>query len=124
MRAFFIAICILVVLCVGLFGYSAVLKSESESLLEKTDAVRRAADNNEEIGPSVEALSEKWEEIAPRLALLASHGTLDEIMLSVARAEAYADNGEKPELMAEIYSLEKLFSHIFEKEALVIYNIF
>ena len=126
MRAYYAAICILVLLCGGLFGYGAFLKTESSSLLEKTEAVRRAAaaDDAVKTEESVRALSDKWEEVSPRLALLTSHETLDEIMLSVARATAYAENKEKPELMAEIYGLEKLFAHIFDKEALVIYNIF
>ncbi len=126
MRAYYAAICILVLLCGGLFGYAALLKTESASLIEKTDAVRHAAAEDDAVKTeeSVRALRDKWEEVSPRLALLTSHETLDEIMLSVARAVAYAENREKPELMAEIYALERLFSHIFEKEALVIYNIF
>lgn len=126
MRTFIIAILLVVVVLFGLFYYTHSLTDASESMLQKTEALRLATIGTdwENTKTAARTLKEDWQESSKRLATILEHEELDEIMLAAARAVAFAENEERPELLAEVYGLRELFEHISAKEALTIHNIF
>lgn len=126
MRTFIVAILLIVLVLGGLVTYANLLFDTRDAMLQKTEILRLAAQNADwqRAADAAHALKDDWQKTAKKLALLVEHIELDEIMLATARATAYAENREGPELLAEVYSLEELFEHIAAKEALTIYNIF
>ena len=117
---------LMLVLLLGFFLYDHALRSDADTLLSHTDALRRAAENDDWDGAAgaLRDLNETWNSASEQLAFFTEHAELDEIMLKKASITAYVRCREKPELLAEIGALEELLAHIPKKEELTLDNIF
>ena len=125
MRTCSIALVIFLLLFGSFFLYDSTLKKESATMLEVAEKLHNAADaeNWEDVKKAVDNLEKAWEKTSPRLAAIAEHDILHEIMLETMSARAFAENYEKPELLASVMHLEALFRHIAEQEELSLENI-
>lgn len=109
----------------GLYSYNYLEKTTNTLVLKTVSLEKNARSQNwEQTQKSFDSLNSSWNKVNSKWAMLIDHQELDKINISISRIREYISTRHIPGLMAELAELQLLLTHIPEKEALNLNNMF
>ncbi|WP_202708979.1 DUF4363 family protein [Sporosalibacterium faouarense] len=125
MRALIISI--ILILLIGI-GWLLVLDSVTEStdfFIDSLEKLSEDINNNnwESANNQFQKIEKKWNEIRDNWSVLLDHHEIDNIDLSMSKANQYVKSKSDVLSLGEIETLKKLFGIVKENESLTLTNI-
>ncbi|MTI47361.1 MAG: DUF4363 family protein [Firmicutes bacterium] len=125
MRALIISI--ILILLIGI-GWLFVLDSVTEStdfFIDSLEKLSEDINNNnwESANNQFQKIEKKWNEIRDNWSVLLDHHEIDNIDLSMSKANQYVKSKSDVLSLGEIETLKKLFGIVKENESLTLTNI-
>jgi len=121
-----IAAALIFILLLG-FGITAgyYIDNTAASLMNGTSAVEQSIQVRKwsEAKEEFSRLNTSWNKISPKWMVLIDHQELDNINMTMARAEEFMKTRYVPGAMSELAQLKLLFKHIPENESVNLKNI-
>ncbi|MBQ2932274.1 MAG: DUF4363 family protein [Clostridia bacterium] len=119
------AIIILLVMCIFIGVHSFLMNKMGKSLGAKNDEVFRlaSAENWETVRFKLEGIRQEWEKYSIWASLTISTEDIEQLEISLAQAEAFADLEEKTNFFGEFIMFSKLVNHIPHREGFHIEEI-
>ena len=125
MKVFIAAIIIFIFLVgFGTFAYYYV-DNTANHLVTKASAVEKSAEARDwaQAEKQFGAFHTSWNRTSSKWTVMLDHQELDNINITISRAEEFLKTRHLPELMSEMAELKMLLKHIPEKEALNLKNV-
>lgn len=118
MKIFRAAIIILLVMCIFIGAHSFLMNKMGKSLGAKNDEVFKlaSAENWKTVRLKLDGIRQEWEKYSIWASLTISTEDIEQLEISLAQAEAFADLEEKTNFFGEFIMFSKLVNHIPHRE--------
>lgn len=126
MRTFIIVIFLTLAFFVGWYFVHESIDQHTSSLIKQMDNISQTIreENWNMVSLEFDRMMDNWIKIRKLLSVLLDHHKIDNIDLTMARADQYIQTQNLPLSLGEIEALKKLFSIVKESEAITLTNIF
>ncbi len=119
------ALLLVLIIGSGMLTHRSIERSSQglQAHIDRIDAGAKSEDW-QMVNSQLYHLRKKWQQTEKFWAMVIDHAEIDSISMALSRLENYAASGNKALVMGEVANLKKTISHIPEKEAFKLKNIF
>lgn len=115
---------VIIVLVAGL-GSMFFLNNSASDLADKLQITLDAVNQEDwqEAKTTLQDCLNSWQDLQPRWNALINHKEVDDIQMTLVRAQQYVANEEKASALAELAAAKELIKHVPKKESPAWHNI-
>lgn len=126
MRVFIFVLVVVLIFIVTWYFVNESIDKHSTAFVKQLDHISKTIQeqNWSDVSIEFERIKNNWDKFRKLLTVLFDHHEIDNIDLSMARAEQYIKTKSEPLSLAEIEVLKQLFLIVNESDSLTLTNIF
>ena len=125
MKVLYIVILLILIIIIGWFFTYNAINNEASQLMDLSDEIIKSIEDGQwdKAKNQFEDIDSRWKQVRKFWTILLDHHEIDNIDLSIAKANKYINSKNKSLSLGEIEVLKSLFGIVKENEALTLHNI-